>query len=82
MSPIARGDLPHGCDQLTKQEMIAAINQSGMGAENEKIAQLYYIDRFPQVDVAAEMLLGRATIQRRLPMIKSKMEIAAKRLMH
>lgn len=80
MCPQAR--IPRDIDALTKPELLEAISRAGIGRENEKIAQLYYVERLPQVDVAAEMLLGRATIQRRLPMIKSKMEIAAKRLMH
>lgn len=78
MCPQAR--IPRDIDALTKPELLEAISRAGIGRENEKIAQLYYIERLPQIDVAAEMLLGRATIQRRLPMIKNKMEFAAKHL--
>ena len=76
--PQAR--IPRDIDALTKPELLAAIASAGVGRENERIAQLSYVDRLPQVDVAVEMLLGRATIQRRLPMIKNKMELAAKHL--
>ena len=76
--PQAR--IPRDIDALTKPKLLAAIASAGVGRENERIAQLYYVERLPQVDVAAEILLGRATIQRRLPMIKNKMEFAAKHL--
>lgn len=78
MCPQAR--IPRDIDALTKPELLEAISRAGIGRENERIAQLYYIERLPQIDVAAEMLLGRATIQRRLPTIKNKMELAAKHL--
>ena len=78
MCPQAR--ISRDIAALTKPELLAVIASAGVGRENERIAQLYYVDRLPQVDVAAEMLLGRATIQRRLPMIKNKMELAAKHL--
>lgn len=60
--------------------MERVIEQANVGAENERIARLYYIDRLPQVDVAAELYLGRSTIQRRLPEILKKIEKSSKRL--
>lgn len=78
MCPQAR--IPRDIDALTKPELLQLIDCAGVGAENERIAKLYFVDRLPQVDIAAETLLGRATIQRRLPQIKSKMEIASKHL--
>lgn len=80
MAPQARLRLPPELDCLTKGEMTRAIDQANVGAENEKIARLYFVDRLPQVDIAAELYLGRATVQRRLPGILQKIEIASKRL--
>ena len=60
--------------------MAKVIEQANVGAENEKIARLYFMDRMPQVDVAAELFLGRATVQRRLPEILKKIEKSSKRL--
>lgn len=82
MSPQARGRLPDGIAGLTKPELLQVIDAAGIGRENEEIARLYYVDRMPQIDVAAELYLGRATIQRSLPEIKKRMEIATKYLKH
>lgn len=80
MAPMARISLPPALQQLTRGEMERVIEQANVGAENERIAKLYYIDRLPQVDVAAELYIGRATVQRRLPGILQKIEITSKRL--
>nr|DAL25986.1 MAG TPA_asm: FocB protein-alpha, helix-turn-helix, TRANSCRIPTION.4A [Caudoviricetes sp.] len=80
MAPQARIRLPPELQVLTKGEMAKVIEQANVGAENEKIARLYFMDRMPQVDVAAELFLGRATVQRRLPEILKKIEKSSKRL--
>ena len=53
------------------------IYQSNLGRENAQIAQLYFVDKLPQVDVATELYLGRATVQRRLPEIMERMKAAS-----
>lgn len=73
MSPVARGKLPPELDGLVRSEMERVIHEANIGRENEKLARLYYIDRLPQEDVAAELFLGRATVQRRLPEIREKL---------
>lgn len=80
MAPQARIRLPPELQVLTKGEMAKVIEQANVGTENEKIARLYYVDRMPQVDVAAKLFLGRATVQRRLPEILKKIEKSSKRL--
>lgn len=80
MAPQARIRLPPELQVLTKGEMAKVIEQANVGAENEKIARLYFMDRMPQVDVAAELFLGRATVQRRLPEILKKIEKSSKHL--
>lgn len=80
MSPQARLRLPPELQALTKGEMAKVIEQANVGAENERIARLYFMDRMPQVDVAAEMYLAQSTIKRRLPKILSRMQVAEKRL--
>ena len=55
MSPQARGKLPPELGRLTRKDMEAVIYQANLGRENEKIAQLYFVDKLPQVDVATEL---------------------------
>ena len=57
MSPQARAKLPPELGRLTRKDMEAVIYQANLGRENEKIAQLYFVDKLPQVDVATEMFL-------------------------
>lgn len=82
MSPQARFSLPPALGGLTTAEMQRVIRQANVGAENEKIAELYFAERRPQVDVAAELYLGRATVQRRIPEILNRMEKTSKRILH
>lgn len=80
MSPQARGKLPQELDRLTRAAMESVIYQANLGEENTKIAQRYFLDKIPQVDIAAELYLGRATVQRRLPDIVSRMQRTSKEL--
>lgn len=82
MSPQARYKLPPELDGLTRQGMEAVIYQANLGRENSQIAQLYFVDKLPQVDVATELYLGRATIQRRLPEIVQQMRRTSSKLYH
>ena len=82
MSPQARFSLPPALGGLTTAEMQRVIRQANVGAENEKIAELYFVERRPQVDVAAELFLGRATVQRRIPEIRRRMERASEKILH
>ena len=80
MSPQARYNLPPELSGLMRGEMENVISQSNLGQENERIAQLYYFDKRPQIDVASELYLGRATVQRRLPGILDRMRKTSSRL--
>ena len=80
MSPQARYNLPPELSGLMRGEMETVISQANLGQENERIAQHYYIDKRPQIDVASELYLGRATVQRRLPGILDRMRKTSSRL--
>lgn len=80
MSPQARYKLPPELDGLTRQGMETVIYQANLGRENSQIAQLYFVDKLPQVDVATELYLGRATVQRRLPEIMREMQRTSSKL--
>ena len=74
MSPRARMTLPPELDHMTRQGMETVIREANLGREDTQIAKLYYVDKLPQVDVATELYLGRATVQRRLPEIMRRMQ--------
>ena len=74
MSPRARMTLPPELEHMTRQGMETVIREANLGREDAQIARLYYVDKLPQVDVATELYLGRATVQRRLPDILRRMQ--------
>lgn len=78
MSPRARMTLPPELEHMTRQGMETVIREANLGREDTQIARLYYVDKLPQVDIATELYLGRATVQRRLPGILQRMERASK----
>ena len=80
MSPQARYKLPPELDGLTRQGMETVIYQANLGRENSQIAQLYFVDKLPQVDVATELYLGRATVQRRIPGIMARLKDTSSKL--
>lgn len=80
MAPQARAKLPPELGCLTRNDMETVIYQANLGRENARIAQLYFVDKLPQVDVATELYLGRATVQRRLPGIVREMQRTSKKL--
>ena len=63
-----------------RRDMETVIYQSNLGREDAKIAQLYFVDKLPQVDVATELYLGRAMVQRRLPGIVARMKDTSSKL--
>lgn len=80
MSPRARMTLPPELEHMTRQGMETVIREANLGREDTQIAKLYYVDKLPQVDVATELYLGRATVQRRLPEIMRKMQRTSSKL--
>lgn len=63
-----------------RRDMETVIYQSNLGREDAKIAQLYFVDKLPQVDIATELYLGRATVQRRIPGIMARMKETSSKL--
>lgn len=80
MSPRARMTLPPELEHMTRQGMETVIREANLGREDTQIARLYYVDKLPQVDIATELYLGRATVQRRLPEIMRKMQRTSSKL--
>ena len=80
MAPHARYKLPPELGGLMRKDMESVIYQANLGREDEKIAQLYFVDKLPQVDVATELYLGRATVQRRIPGIMARLKDTSSKL--
>lgn len=80
MAPQAICKLPPELGGLMRRDMEAVIHQANLGREDEKIAQLYFVYKLPQVDVATELYLGRATVQRRILGIMARLKDTSSKL--
>lgn len=61
-------------DKLTRSEIENVIFESNLGKENTQIAQLYFIEQMPQIEIAGELLMDRKTVGDRLRVITAKMQ--------
>ena len=53
---------------MTRSVAERVIYEANLGAEDTKIARMYYIERLPQIEIAEEMEMDRKTISERLGM--------------
>ena len=61
---------------MTRSVAERVIYEANLGAEDTKIARMYYIERLPQIEIAEEMQLDRKTISERLRWINERMKAA------
>jgi DNA-directed RNA polymerase specialized sigma subunit len=80
MAYTARVRLPGSLGQLLRSEMEIAISEANLGNSDSLIAKRYFLERIPQMDIAAELDIERSTISRRLPFIIERIEKTAQRL--
>lgn len=59
-------------DRFTRSEAENIIYEANLGKENTKIAQLYYIEQMPQIEIAEELMLDRKTVGERIRSIATK----------
>ena len=76
----ARLMLPACLDCLLRSEMEKAIEEANLGTVNTLVAKRYLIDRWPQIEIAAEMGWTRSTVSERMPWILAKVEAAARKM--
>ena len=62
--------------RMTRSVAERVIYEANLGAEDTKIARMYYIERLPQIEIAAEMQMDRKTISERLRWINGQMKTA------
>ena len=63
---------------MTRSVAERVIYEANLGAEDTKIARMYYIERLPQIEIAEEMQMDRKTISERLRWINGQMKTAWK----
>lgn len=61
---------------MTRSVAERVIYEANLGAEDTKIARMYYIERLPQIEIADEMQMDRKTISERLRWINGRMKTA------
>ena len=61
-------------DRLSRSEIENVIFEANLGKENTQIAQLYFIEQMPQIEIAGELRMDRKTVGERLKVISAKMQ--------
>lgn len=65
---------------LPREQWEKLIYCSNLGREGSKIADLYFIQQIPQIDIAEEVGLDRKTVSKRLLTARAKIERNYERL--
>lgn len=65
----ARAKLPEPLDKLLRSQLETAIRESAFHSDDTLIARRYIIDKWAQVDIAAELGWRRATVGEHLKYI-------------
>lgn len=76
----ARLKLPPDMAMLPRDKWEELIYSSNLGREGSRIADLYFIQQLPQVDIAEEIGLDRKTVSRRISTARAKIEHNYERL--
>lgn len=76
----ARVKLPPELSVLLRSELEKAITESALYRDDELIARRYIIDKWCQIDIAAELGWERSTVSRHIPYILEEVKRAANRI--
>lgn len=76
----ARLKLPVGFGGLLRSELEAIINETIMSKEDRYIANQYFLEEVPQIDIAAELNLSRNAVTCRINKIREKLTLTKSRL--
>lgn len=81
-NPMAKALIrfPGRLEELTTTEMKHSIREANLGKDDTRIAELYLLERKPQIDVADCCEIDRKTIHRHMPFICEKVEFTASKL--
>ena len=67
-------------DDLIYDKCKECICQARLSDRDYRIAELYLLERMPQIEIAAALDITRSTISRNLPQIVASIENAARKL--
>lgn len=76
----ARVKLPEPLNTLLRSELDKAITEAALHRDDELIAHRYIIDKWCQIDIAAELGWRRATVADHLKYIMPRIVDVSKRL--
>ena len=76
----ARVKLPEPLDKLLRSELETAIHEAALHSDDDLIARRYIIDKWCQIDIAAELGWRRATVGDHMRYIIPRVEDVANRL--
>lgn len=76
----ARVKLPEPLNTLLRSELEAAIHEAALYRDDDLIARRYIVDKWCQIDIAAELGWRRATVADHLKYIMPRIVDVSKRL--
>lgn len=79
----ARVKIDANVHRLGRSDLERLIYEANLGKETDEIAHRYFIDRQCQIDIAADMMMERSTVSRRLTGAKRRIvQVYYDRLTH
>lgn len=76
----ARIILPACLDCLLRSEMELCIEEANLGTIDTLVAKRYLIDKWPQIEIAAELGWNRCTVSEHVSLILKKVQKTACKL--
>jgi hypothetical protein len=76
----SRCSLPADVDQLLRSELVRCIEEACLGESDTLVAKRYLIDKWAQIDIAAELGWTRSTVSAHVPRIITKVQHTANKL--
>lgn len=76
----ARVKLPEPLDKLLRSELETAIREAALHRNDELIAKRRIIDKWAEIDIAAELGWERSTVSKHIPYILDEVKRAASRI--
>lgn len=76
----ARVKLPEPLNTLLRSELEAAIHEAALYRDDDLIARRYIVDKWAQIDIAAELGWERSTVSHHIPHVMSEVVRSANRI--